>query len=311
MGKKVLITGAAGFIGSHLVKEMLHFSEDTVYALDDMSGGCLENIEEFSETFSDRFIFQKTDICDYERLYAFIAENAITHIYHLAAIVSVQESMADPLRTGRVNLQGTLNLLEAARQAGAKKVVFSSSAAIYGDEKSMPKNENSPEKPVSPYGYEKMMAERYLKLYSSTYGVETVALRYFNVYGPGQRADSEYSGVISIFDTMLRQGKTPTIYGDGTQYRDFVYVQDVVKANIAAMNTDNTSGEVICIGTGRKTTVNDIFATIAKKYGHMQPPKYEPARKGDVYGSLCDNGKMRKLLGLQELVNFEQGVMKI
>jgi UDP-glucose 4-epimerase len=281
-----------------------------VYGIDDMSNGLYSNLDYLMGRYKDRFVFEQIDIRDFEKLKSFISTNSITHIFHLAAIASVQQSISNPILSSSVNLQGTLNVLEAARCGGVKRVVFSSSAAVYGDEPSLPKNEDSTLKPISPYGYEKLMSEQYMKLYHDLYGLETVSLRYFNVYGKGQRSDSEYSGVISIFENMIKNNKTPMIYGDGTQYRDFIHIDDIVKINLKAMQKEGISGETICVGTGIKTSVNEIFDTISSKYNYSYKPIYKPARDGDIYASVCDNSKLKSLLEIDRFISFQEGILK-
>ena len=217
----------------------------------------------------------------------------------------------NPLLSNEVNVKGTLNILEASRKNDVKRVVFSSSAAVYGDEPTLPKNEDSIMNPISPYGYEKLFGEYYMKLYNELYGLETVILRYFNVYGSRQNSKSDYSGVISIFEESFKNAKSPNIYGNGEQYRDFVYVKDVAKANIKAMNTPNISGEVFCVGTSRKISINDLVGILNKKYSKSIKPNYLEARNGDIKESICDNTKIKQSFDYKEFIKFEEEILKL
>lgn len=305
---KILVTGVAGFIGSHLAQILLERG-DKVLGIDNFYSGTEENIKYLNSCDkNNQFTFIEADIRDFDKINQIIKIYNIDQIYHLAAIVSVQESIENPLLSNEVNVKGTLNILEASRKNDVKRVVFSSSAAVYGDEPTLPKDENSITKPISPYGYEKLMGEYYMKLYNELYDLETVILRYFNVYGSRQNSKSDYSGVISIFEESFKNAKSPNIYGNGQQYRDFVYVKDVVKANIKAMNTTTLSGKIICVGTGKKTSINDIVEFLNKKYNRLIVPKYLPKRSGDIKESVCNNNKIKELLNIHEFTNFEEGL---
>ena len=305
---KILVTGVAGFIGSHLAQRLLERG-DEIFGIDNFYSGTKNNIE-YLKLFdkNNRFTFIEADIRNFETINKIIKDYNIKQIYHLAAIVSVQESIENPLLSNEVNVKGTLNILEASRKNDVKRVVFSSSAAVYGDEPTLPKNEDSIMNPISPYGYEKLFGEYYMKLYNELYGLETVILRYFNVYGSRQNSKSDYSGVISIFEENFKNAKSPNIYGNGEQYRDFVYVKDVVKANIKAMNTTTLSGKIICVGTGKKTSINDLVEFLNKKYNRLIVPKYLPKRSGDIKESVCNNSKIKELLNIHEFTNFEEGL---
>ncbi len=305
---KILVTGVAGFIGSHLAQILLERG-DKVLGIDNFYSGTEENIKYLNSCDkNNQFTFIEADIRDFDKINQIIKIYNIDQIYHLAAIVSVQESIENPLLSNEVNVKGTLNILEASRKNDVKRVVFSSSAAVYGDEPTLPKDENSITKPISPYGYEKLMGEYYMKLYNELYDLETVILRYFNVYGSRQNSKSDYSGVISIFEESFKNAKSPNIYGNGEQYRDFVYVKDVVKANIKAMNTTTLSGKIICVGTGKKTSINDLVEFLNKKYNRLIVPKYLPKRSGDIKESVCNNNKIKELLNIHEFTNFEEGL---
>lgn len=310
--KNILVTGSIGFIASHLIEELLKDENNSIIGVDNFYSGTKENLDFIKSVDSkNKFKFIEADVRDFEIVNKIVNENNISQIYHLAAIVSVQESIQNPLLTNEVNVKATLNILEAARLNSVKRVVFSSSAAVYGAEPTQPKNENSITKPISPYGYEKLMGEQYMKLYSELYGVETVSLRYFNVYGERQSATSDYSGVISIFEKKFKDNEIPNIYGDGEQYRDFVYVKDVVKANIKAMNTPNISGEIFCVGTSKKVSINNLVDILNQKYFKKIKANYFEARNGDIKESVCDNKKIKQLLEFESFISFEEGILKI
>ena len=294
-----LITGIAGFIGSHITEELLKNPQNVVIGIDNFYSGKQENIDYLKEISANRLVFVDADIRDFDKMNEVIKIYSVKYIFHEAAIASVQTSIENPRFTNAVNVQGTLNVLEAARLNGVEKVVFASSAAVYGDEPSLPKNENSVIKPISPYGYEKYMGEQYLKLYAELYGLKTVALRYFNVYGPRQDPSSEYSGVISIFENKIKNGEQIKIFGDGEQYRDFIFVKDVVKANLAAMEEETGPFSVFCVGTAHKTSVNELVKTLQVKYSKNIDIKHEDARKGDIKESLADNTKLITELSVQ------------
>lgn len=308
----ILITGSAGFIASHLIEELLKNENHCIIGIDNFYSGTIENLD-FIKSIDekDKFKFIEADIRDFEQVNNIIKEKDIEQIYHLAAIVSVQESIQNPLLSNDVNVKGTLNILESARLNSVKRVVFSGSAAVYGDEPTQPKNENSITKPISPYGYEKLIGEQYMKLYSELYGIETVSLRYFNVYGERQSATGDYSGVISIFEKKFKDDEILNIYGDGEQYRDFVYVKDVVKANIKAMNTPNIPGKVFCVGTSRKVSINDLVSILNYKYSKNIKPNYLESRNGDIKESTCDNKKIKQFLGVENFIRFEEGILKL
>ncbi|MDX4039627.1 NAD-dependent epimerase/dehydratase family protein [Aliarcobacter skirrowii] len=308
----ILVTGSAGFIASHLIEELLKDQNNCIIGIDNFYSGTKENLA-FIKSIDkkNRFKFIKADIINFEEINKIIRDKKIEQIYHLAAIVSVQESILNPLLSNEVNVKGTLNILESAKLNSVKRVIFSSSAAVYGDEPTQPKNENSIIKPISPYGYEKLIGEQYMKLYSELYGLETVILRYFNVYGERQSATSDYSGVISIFEKKFKNDEIPNIYGDGEQYRDFVYVKDVAKANIKAMNTLNVSGEVFCVGTSKKVSINNLVSVLNYKYSKNIKANYLESRNGDIKESICDNKKIKQFLEFESFISFEEGILKL
>lgn len=308
----ILVTGAAGFIASHLIEELLKYRNNIVVGIDNFYSGTKENIEFIKSTDKYcNFKFEEADIRDFDEIDKIIKKYEIEQVYHLAAIASVQESINNPILSHDVNIKGTLNILEASRHSNVRRIVFSSSAAVYGDEPSLPKNENSQTKPISPYGCEKIASEEYMKLYDNLYSIETVILRYFNVYGERQSVKSDYSGVISLFVKKFKNNETPVIYGDGNQYRDFVYVKDIVIANIKAMNTANISGEIFCIGTGDKTSINDLFDILNQKYNKNFIPIFKSSRQGDIFESICDNSKSKMILGLKIFRKFKKEVLAL
>jgi len=308
----ILITGAAGFIASHLIEELLKDKNNNIIGIDNFYSGTKENLKFINSIDrNNKFKFIEVDIRDFENLNKIMHENNINQVYHLAAIVSVQESIRNPLFTNEVNVKGTLNILEASRKNGVKRVVFSSSAAVYGDEPTLPKNELSLTKPISPYGYEKLMGEQYMKLYSELYNLETVVLRYFNVYGQRQLVSSDYSGVISIFDEKFKNNEIPNIYGNGEQYRDFINVKDVAMINIKAMNMEKISGELFCVGTANKTSINDLFKIMNKKYDKSFITKHLNSRNGDILASVCNNNKIKEIFKIEELKFFNKEIIKL
>lgn len=299
--KKVLVTGGAGFIGSHLVDALVDAGGD-VSVIDNLSTGHVENL-----TSAGRKIrFVKGDIQDSETLNAL--SRGCEMIFHQAAVVSVPQTVKNPIESSLVNEIGTLRVLEAARLNGVKRVVMASSCAVYGDLPELPKTEVLPVKPLSPYAVQKLTGEYYAKLYSELYGVQTVSLRYFNVYGARQDPTSPYSGVISIFMKKAIENKRPLIYDDGNQYRDFVYVKDVVKANLLAALSEKADGRVFNIGTGRTITVNELWAMIGRFSGTDATPEYQPPRKGDIRESRADISLARREMGFDPLCSFETGL---
>jgi UDP-glucose 4-epimerase len=232
-------------------------------------------------------------------------------VFHEAAIASVPETVGNPLASERVNYRGTLNVLEAARHARVQRVMFACSAAVYGDLPELPKQETMTLKPLSPYAVDKLASELACQMYTCLYGLETVSLRYFNVYGPRQDPSSPYSGVISIFSDLLNHGKQPTIYGDGEQTRDFVYVSDVVEANIRAATSPAAAGKAINIATSSKLSINELLMTICNIKGQPFEPQYQPGRQGDIRHSRADIHAAREYLDWQPVVGFEDGLRKL
>lgn len=307
MEKVYLVTGAAGFIGSHICEELLKYPSNTVIGVDNFYSGNQSNID-LLKGISGNFIFYKSDICNHEEMCEIIRKHNVQYVFHEAAIASVQTSIDNPLFTNEVNIKGSLSILEASRKNAVKRFLFASSAAVYGDEPTLPKNEESVTRPISPYGLEKLVVEQYMRLYSSQYGLECIALRYFNVYGPRQDPHSEYSGVISIFDNRIRQNLPITIYGDGEQYRDFIYVKDVVKANLHLMDYDlkNHNFLVVCTGSGKSTTINRLVEVIKNRHNlNNIEPSYKESRIGDIKKSVSNNKLLRSIVeeDFQEIEN--------
>jgi UDP-glucose 4-epimerase len=299
--KKALVTGGAGFIGSHLVEELL--SEGCqVTVIDDLSTGRLSNLSHIK----DRITFYKADICDQEALGKAAEDCDI--IFHLAAVVSVPKTVDNPVDSAMVNEMGMIFVLEAARQNNVKRVIFASSSAVYGDAPVLPKHESMNPKPQSPYAVQKLSGEFYARLYYDLYGVETVSLRYFNVYGPRQDPSSPYSGVISIFMTRASSKKAPIIYGNGNQYRDFIFVKDVVRFNLLAADTEQANGKIFNVGTGRFIRINSLWEMISKLAGNNTQPVYKPPMSGDILESVADIDRAKKDLGFEPEYSFEKGL---
>ncbi|MCA1946993.1 MAG: SDR family oxidoreductase [Armatimonadetes bacterium] len=297
---RFLVTGGAGFIGSHIVDALLARG-NRVVVLDDLSSGSLDNLAHCR----DRVEFVQGSIADAD-LVARLAEGC-RGIFHLAAVVSVPQSVEEPLPVDRVNTHGTLCVLEAARRAGAR-VVFSSSAAVYGDDPELPKTERSRTEPISPYGVQKLAGEKYLFAYNRLHGVEGVALRYFNVFGPRQNPRSMYSGVITLLTLKALRGEPLTIFGDGSQTRDFVYVRDVVAANLLAMDAADAPGLVVNVGTGRATSVLELAETIRREARSGSEIVFGPPRPGDILHSRSDPSLAERAIGFRAAVPLAQGL---
>lgn len=298
---KALVTGGAGFIGSHLVEALV--AEDCeVIVLDNLSSGSLSNLE----PLKDRITFYQGDIREREALDKVAKGCAV--IFHLAAVVAVQQTIEHPVDSAKINDIGTLNVLEAARVNNAQRVVLSSSCAVYGDDPRLPKTETMTPKPTSPYAVHKLSAEHHARIYSELYGLKTVSLRYFNVFGPRQDPASPYSGVISIFMTLAVLNQAPLIYGDGNQTRDFVYVKDVVNANLLAAGMNDPQGSIFNIGTGSQVTISRLWELIASLSGSSIQPGYKPARKGDILHSFAGMDYTKSVLKFNPDVSLEQGV---
>ena len=306
-----LVTGGAGFIGSHLTEALVKRG-DRVRVLDDFSSGQMANLDGLETgSFGSGAPVEilKGDIIDGALCHR--AAEGITGVLHEAAQVSVPRSVEDPVRSYDVNVTGTLNLLEAARVAGAKRFLMAASSAAYGDSEELPKHEGMVPAPLSPYASGKVAGEHLLRVYASCYDMTTVALRYFNVFGPRQADDSPYTGVIAIFVRMLLDGRTPTIYGDGEQTRDFTFVDNVVEANMRALDVESAEpGCVINVGGGERISLNELYGAIAAELGGEPKPGYGPDRAGDVRHSLAAVEKAGRVLGYSPLVTWREGLAK-
>ena len=298
-----LVTGGAGFIGSHLVEALLSCG-CKVRVLDNLSTGHLHNLA----SVMDDIIFYKKDIRELEVLAE--AAEGCDAIFHLAAVVAVQQTINDPVESAMINDIGTINVLEAARAKDVRRVVLASSCAVYGDDPRLPKKETMTPRPASPYAVHKLSAEHYARVYFDLFGLETVSLRFFNVYGPRQDPSSPYSGVISIFMANAVSNQVPVIYGDGSQSRDFVYVKDVVKANLLAAGTDNLAGNVLNVGTGGDVRINRLWEMIAGLGGLRLTARYEPARSGDILHSVAGMELTHSILNFNNDFTLEQGLQK-
>jgi UDP-glucose 4-epimerase len=298
-----LVTGGAGFIGSHVVHELVRRGE-VVRVLDNLSTGRIANLAEVSNCIT----FYETDICDLGIISPHFAD---THyVIHLAALPSVARSVADPLTSNAVNITGTLNVLLAAREAGVKRLVFAASAAAYGDNPTMPRVETLTPNPLSPYALGKLAGEYYCQIFTRIYGLESVALRYFNIFGPRQNPDSAYTGVLSKFVAAYHRGDTPVIFGDGEQSRDFTYVDNVVDATLKACAATAAAGKIINVGVGRSYTLNQTIALLNGIFERQVRPRYDPPRPGDVLHSLADISLARQVLGYEPRVGFEEGLRR-
>lgn len=300
-----LVTGAAGFIGSALVRELVNRGE-RVRALDNFTTGKRENLD----GLWDAIDFHEADLNDAARVAAIC--RGVDCILHEAAIPSVPKSIADPLTSHRANIDGTLSLLLAARQAGVRRVIYAASSSAYGNTPTLPKREFMRSDPISPYAVQKLAGELYMTSFHRVYGMETVALRYFNVFGPRQDATSQYSGVLSKFISSMLDGRAPTIFGNGRQSRDFTYVDNVVNANLLAAQAPAAQvvGRTFNVATGTRYTLNEVFALLAKITGFQGEPLYDAARVGDVEHSLADVSAAAKAFGYEPSVPFEEGLRR-
>jgi UDP-glucose 4-epimerase len=299
--KRALVTGGAGFIGSHIVDALVS-DGCQVTVLDNLSTGSDLNLV----AVMDQITFYKGDIRDRQMLEK--AAQDCDVIFHLAAVVSVPQTIEDPVESASINEIGTLHVLETARKKKIRRVIFSSSCAVYGDAPQLPKKESMPLNPGSPYAVQKRTAEHYMRLGHELYGLETISLRYFNVYGPRQDPSSPYSGVISIFMNKAVGNQSPVIYGDGKQSRDFIYVTDVVTANLLAARSAAASGEIINIGTASSVQINQLWDMVCALVGSTIKPRYQPARPGDIYASVASTVRAKKRLGFKIEYPFEKGL---
>jgi nucleoside-diphosphate-sugar epimerase len=302
-GRPALVTGGAGFIGSHLVDRLVGDGW-SVRVLDDFSSGREENLARCG----DRIDLLRGDLRDPELVAR--AVRGVEVVFHQAAVASVPLSVAEPERTNHVNVTGTLGLLEAARRAGVRRLVFAASSSAYGDDPTLPKLETMQADPVSPYALQKYVGEVYCRLYTRLYGFETVALRYFNVYGPRQDPQSEYAAVIPRFVVACLGAEPPRIYGDGEQTRDFAFVSDAVEANLLAADAPRASGTVMNVAGGKRVSLNQLLRDIVELTGASVKPRHDPPRAGDVRDSLADLRRAGELLGYTPSVPLREGLQR-
>ncbi|MBM4277106.1 MAG: SDR family oxidoreductase [Deltaproteobacteria bacterium] len=302
---KVLVTGGAGFIGSNLTEALLKAGH-RVRVLDNLSTGKRENL-----VFEEAYPFLEMiegDICDL--ITCEKAVEGIEYVFHQAALPSVQRSVEDPLTSHSVNTGGTLNLLIAARDAGVRRVIYAASSSAYGDTPTLPKKEEMVPNPLSPYALQKFIGEQYCRLFFQLYGLETISLRYFNIFGPKQDPNSIYSAVIPKFIDALISDRPPVIFGDGEQSRDFTYIDNVVHANLLAMDAERTQGEVVNVACGRRVSLNQLLKILQDVIGSHILPLYEEPRKGDVRHSLADTKRGKAILNYDPRVRIEEGLRR-
>jgi nucleoside-diphosphate-sugar epimerase len=297
-----LVTGGAGFIGSHLVEELVRRGEH-VRVVDNLITGKRQNIVHVPSVE-----FVEGDLADLD--VARRAVQGIDYVLHQAAIPSVPRSVQDPVTSNRANVEASLNILVAARDAGVRRLVYAGSSSVYGNSPTLPKVETMATAPLSPYALQKLVAEQYCQMFTGLYGLETVTIRYFNVFGPRQDPSSPYSGVISLFISALCDGRRPTIFGDGEHTRDFTYVANVVDGVLRACTADSASGEVLNVATGGRVSLNTLFQTIRELVGAGVEPIYADPRPGDVKDSQADISKARRILGYQPIVSFQEGLAR-
>jgi nucleoside-diphosphate-sugar epimerase len=303
MGSLYLVTGGAGFIGSHIVQRLVKDGEK-VRVVDNLCTGSLTRLAEVISAIE--FIegdLAEPSVCDR-------VIEGVDHVIHQAAIPSVQRSIRDPLASNRANITATLNLLESCRNRHVRRLVYAASSSAYGDTKVLPKHEEMPANPLSPYALQKLVGERYCKLYYELYGLETVSLRYFNVFGPGQDPNSEYSAVIPKFISRLLAGQPVTVFGDGEQSRDFTYVDNVVEANLLALGAKEAAGKVLNVGCGQRFSLNELIHMLEKILGLTARVEYLPPRAGDVRDSLAAIDMARAILGYRPGVSVEEGLRR-
>ncbi|MGA9644218.1 MAG: SDR family oxidoreductase [Terriglobales bacterium] len=302
---KYLITGAAGFIGSSLVRALLGRGEQ-VRGVDNFATGKRENLTEVLHQMD----FREADILDLDAMRS--ACEGVDYVLHEAAIPSVPKSVIDPLGSNRANVDGTVNVLVAARDAKVKRVVYAASSSAYGDTPTLPKQEAMPPNPISPYAVAKLASEFYMVSFYRCYGLETVCLRYFNIFGPRQDPSSPYSGVLAKFSLQMLRGEQPTIFGDGETSRDFTFIDNAVSANLLACSAPGAecAGRVFNCATGRRITLNQTFDAMKELTGYKGTVKYAPERSGDIKHSLADISRAEKHIGYKVLVNFEEGLRR-
>jgi len=300
---RYVVTGGAGFIGSNTVDELVRRGHSVV-VLDDLSAGKEDNLAEIR----NKITFIKGSITDIEVVRK--AMHEAEYVLHLAARTSVPRSVKDPIETNKINIEGTLNVLVAAKELKVKRVVFAASSSAYGETPTLPKVETMQPEPISPYGVTKYVGELYGQTFGRCYGLENVALRYFNIFGPRQDPGSPYSGVLAKFCTAFLEGTPPSVFGDGEQTRDFTYVENAVQANLLACEAPNASGKVFNVGVGGRVSLNEVLRELRKITGKALEAKYEPPRDGDIRDSQADISRAREFLGYEPQVSFEEGLAR-
>jgi nucleoside-diphosphate-sugar epimerase len=305
MEERFLVTGGAGFIGSHIVEALVERG-NRVRILDNFSTGKEENLGNITQQHNNPIEIIKGDLRNEDVVKEAI--EGIDYVFHLAALPSVSRSVEDPVGCSEINIIGTLNVLNASKNSNVKRVVYSSSSSAYGDSPELPKKETMEANPLSPYAVSKLAGETYCRVFTNIYGLETVSLRYFNVFGPRQDPDSEYAAVIPKFIKMMIKHSQPTIFGDGEQTRDFTYVRNVVDANLRAMETKGVEGEVFNIACGEKITINQLIKELGMILDNHVKPLYFEARKGDIKDSLADVSKAKEVLGYDPEIRLKEGL---
>jgi len=300
---RYLVTGGAGFIGSNTVDELVRRGHSVV-VLDDLSSGKEDNLAEIR----NKITFIKGSITDIEVVRK--AMHEAEYVLHLGARTSVPRSVKDPIETNKINIEGTLNVLVAAKELKVKRVVFAASSSAYGETPTLPKTETMQPQPISPYGVTKYVGELYGQTFGRCYGLENVSLRYFNIFGPRQDPSSPYSGVLAKFCTAFLEDAQPLVFGDGEQTRDFTYVENAVQANLLACEAPNASGKVFNVGVGDCISLNEVLRELGKITGKTLEAKYEPPRDGDIRDSQADITQAREILGYDPQVSFEEGLAR-
>jgi UDP-glucose 4-epimerase len=302
---KILVTGGAGFIGSNLTEALLQRGH-SVRVLDNFSTGKRENLK-FNSAHASLEIMEG-DLRDLSTCQK--AAQAMDYVFHQGALPSVQRSVEDPETSNAVNVGGTLNILLAAREKGVRRVMYAASSSVYGDTPTLPKHEEMPPNPLSPYALQKYVGEQYCRLFYQLYGLETISLRYFNIFGPKQDPNSLYSAVIPKFIDALLEERPPVIFGDGEQSRDFTYIENVVQANLLAMSADHLHGEAVNIACGTRISLNRLVSVLKEILGSKQSPLYQEPRKGDVKHSLADIHRGKEIINYEPNVGIEAGLRK-
>jgi UDP-glucose 4-epimerase len=303
MSTRFLVTGGAGFIGSHIVRRLVREGAE-VRVVDDLSTGLLARLEDLRHSIQ----YVQADLAD-DRIMGELVEG-VDYVLHQGAVPSVQRSVSDPVGTNRANVTATLNLLEGCRKAGVRRVIYAASSSAYGDTEVLPKIEEMSPNPLSPYALQKLVGERYCELYYDLYGLETVSLRYFNVFGPDQDPHSEYSAVIPKFITKLLAKEPIVVYGDGEQTRDFTYVDNVVEANLLAVQAAKASGKVLNVGCGERISLNRLINLLEEFVGVKAEVNYAASKPGDVRHSLADIGLARRMLEYEPKIMVREGLRR-